>query len=126
MKTKIRLLLAIGVLLSVTAVYPPALPGDPVTVKVFHSLDCPYCVLALEFLRELESVCPEVEIQTHDVYLEREYWQQYTREHGLPEGVYPLMVVAGEGFVGLSMTSHCVRCTDRSQAALSSHAIPIL
>jgi glutaredoxin len=99
-KTKIRLLLAIGVLLSVTAVYPPALPGDPVTVKVFHSLDCPYCVLALEFLRELESVCPEVEIQTHDVYLEREYWQQYTREHGLPEGVYPLMVVAGEGFVG--------------------------
>ncbi|MFP4430139.1 MAG: hypothetical protein ACOCW6_02955 [Spirochaetota bacterium] len=100
MKRKHRGLFAFAVLFSVIAVAPPALPGDPVTVKVFQSNDCPYCILALEFLREIESVCPEVEIQTHDVYREKDYWQRYTREHGLPDGVYPLMVIADEGFVG--------------------------
>jgi glutaredoxin len=97
---KLRILSALAVLASVAAVAPPALPGEPVTVKVFHSRDCPYCIYALAFLREMESVCPEIEIETHDVYLEKEYWQQYTREHGLPEGGYPLTVIGGEGFVG--------------------------
>ncbi len=100
MKKIHRVLFALAVLLSVITVAPPTLPGDPVTVKVFYSRDCPYCIDALEFLREMVSVCPEVEIQTHDVYLEKEFWQQYTREHGLPEGLYPLAVIGGEGFVG--------------------------
>lgn len=100
MNTRLRVLLALAVLLSVAAVTPPPLSGDPVTVKVFYSNDCPFCVHALKFLREIESFCPEVEIRTHNVYLEKEYWQQYTREHGLPEGVYPLVIVGGNGFVG--------------------------
>ncbi len=100
MNTKLRILFLLAVLSSAAAAAPPNLAAEPVTVKVFHSRDCPYCILALEFLREIQDACPEVEIQTHEVYQEKEYWQQYTREYGLPEGVYPLTVIDGTGFVG--------------------------
>ncbi len=76
------------------------LPAEPVTIRVFHSTDCPHCVEALAFLRDLRDACPDIEIVTHEVHQEREYWLRFTEEHQLPRGVYPLSVIGKRGFVG--------------------------
>ena len=79
---------------------PGEVSADPVTVRVFHSPDCPYCVEALAFLERLQESCPDIEIVSHNVYQEQRFWQQYTRERNLPGGVYPLIVVGPRAFVG--------------------------
>jgi len=75
----------------------------------FHSDNCPHCVTAKPFIKEMEKKYPQVEFKTLEVSRDldsREFFKSKIEELKIDRGGVPLFVMGKDHVIGFRQGSH--------------------
>ena len=81
----------------------PVQAQNAVDVVLFHGNTCPHCHEVIEYLDDLKSEYPQLEVRDYEVYAERDnipIFMEYAAAYDVQAGAVPTLFIGDQGIIG--------------------------